>query len=391
MLFVEVLGAAAASAGVVIAGFGTGQALTRGRELSDWAPEEAALKTLLGLGLNALALFLGGMWHWGIGTVVAVLTFLLLFGVHGVSEGAVLRLFSCGRANCVTCTVLVICFLGGFAKPVGDIGNDTISYHLLGPKSWSVEGRIRPVLDHSHTAMPATVETLFGAGMVLSNDPAPGVIDSFFFALLLVQVAGSARKMGGSANASSLAVLLAATMPAIVDFSNNGFVDLAYACFVLASMRVMVWPSEGVGGDVLAGAFAGISIGTKYTGLIFAGIATLVRWLRVRNSGRGIGAVVFPVAAGLVGCAWYARNWVVLGSPVYPRPAALSGLYHSATFPAAAVHGFQEYIIGRGKGIGRGLGYFLALPVTFTYFTAAFHGAGGIGLAPLGLAPAGVL
>jgi hypothetical protein len=390
VLFIEVLGAVAASVGVVIAGFGTGHALTRGRELSDWQPEKAALETLLGMGLNALALFLVGMWHWSIATVAAVLAAPFLLGLRGLVKAQWSLQFSFRSLNCVACAVLVICFLGGFAKPAGDIGNDTISYHLLGPKSWCEEGRIRPVLDHSHTAMPATVETLFGAGMVLSNDRAPGVIDSFFFALLLIQVAGLARKLGGSEKAVGLAVVLAATMPAIVDFSNNGFVDLAYACFVLASMRAVVWPSKGVGGDVLGGTFAGISIGTKYTGLIFAGIATLVRWLRLPGSGRWSGAVLFPIVAGLVGCAWYLRNWVVLGSPVYPIPAALGGIFHSPAFPAAAVAGFQEYILGRGKGVGPGLGYFLALPVTFTYFTAAFHGAGGIGLAPLGFAPLGI-
>jgi hypothetical protein len=375
---IELLGAGAASVGVMVAGYGTGRLLARGRELSDWAPEKAALETLLGLGLNGLVLFLVGCWNWSLATVVAVLAVPFVLGVWGLLKTR----FSFGGVNCVVCAVLAICFLGGFAKPVGDIGNDTVSYHLLGPETWSVKGRIRPALDHSHTAMPATVETLFGAGMELSNDRSPGVIDCFFFALLLIQVAGFARKLGGPGQGVGVAAMLAATMPAIVDFSNNGFVDLAYACFVMASMRAVVWR----GGDVVGGAFAGFSMGTKYTGLIFTGIATLVRAVREKRSG----AVVFAVVAGFVGCAWYVRNWVLLGSPVYPIPAVLGSVFHSDTFPTAAVTGFQEYILGRGKGVGRGLIYFLELPVTFTYFTAAFHGAGGIGLAPLGLAPLGV-
>lgn len=376
MLFIEVLGAAVAAAGIVLSGYGTGRALVRGQELSDWDPEKAALETLLGLGVNGLVLFLVGLVHWSLATVIVVL---LVPAIWGLTKARI----SLRGVPWIAGAVVFLCFLGGFEKPVGDIGNDAISYHLLGPKTWNAESVIRPVLDHSHTAMPATVETLFAAGMLLSNDRAPGVIDSVFFALLLIQVAGITRKLGGSSQAVGFAVLLAATMPAIADFSNNGFVDLAYACFVLASIRAVVWPLEGIAGDLLAGAFVGITLGTKYTGLIFAPIAMLFRMVR----GRWSGAIVFALTAGLVGCAWYARNWLVLGSPVYPIPAALGGVFHTPTFPAAAVAGFQEYIAGRGKGVGSGVGYFVALPFTYTYFTAAFHGAGGIGLAPLGLAP----
>ena len=41
--------------------------------------------------------------------------------------------------------------------------------------------------------------------------------------------------------------------------------------------------------------------------------------------------------------------------------------------------------------MGRGIGSFLLLPFNLTYHTSNFHGAGGIGLAPLALGPIGLL
>jgi len=390
MLYAEVVSAAAAGLALAVAGYGTGRIVAAKHELSDWEPEKAALETLLGMGLNALALFLTGIFYWRPITVIALLALPFLVGLRALFR---LRISFAGlprTALAATLAILLICFLGSFAKPVGDIGNDTISYHLLGPKTWKAEGAIRPVLDHSHTAMPATVETLFAAGMLISNDRSAGFIDMVFFALLLLQVAGFTRKLGGGTNAMAIAVLLTAAMPLIADFSNNGFVDLAYACFALAAIRFVVWGPKINSPAVFGGIFTGLCLGTKYNGLFLAAILIAVYLFDRRDSAQRAAFWMFPLAAVLVGGGWYLRNWIVLGSPVYPIPQVLAGFFHSATFPPAAIEGFQEYIAGRGKGAGRGFGYFLALPFTLTYFTAAFHGAGGIGLAPLGLGPAGL-
>jgi hypothetical protein len=48
---------------------------------------------------------------------------------------------------------------------------------------------------------------------------------------------------------------------------------------------------------------------------------------------------------------------------------------------------FHAYIHDRGKGLGSGIWNVLLFPYQFTFFTSYFHGAGGIGLAPLAFAP----
>jgi hypothetical protein len=58
---------------------------------------------------------------------------------------------------------------------------------------------------------------------------------------------------------------------------------------------------------------------------------------------------------------------------------------------AGAISAFHAYIRQRGAGLGRSFGTFLLLPFNLTFHTSNFHGAGGIGLCPLALAPLGIL
>jgi hypothetical protein len=178
-------------------------------------------------------------------------------------------------------------------------------------------------------------------------------------------------------------------------FSNNGFVDVAYACFALAAVRYGLEPAAAVSGAFAAGLFCGFAIGTKYPGLLFVALLA-VSLLFFPPAGGSFAkrlrfCVVMIGTAGVVGCAWYIRNGLVLGCPIYPIPAALSRFCQSPYFRRPAVLGFDRYILDRGKGLGRGFPWFLALPFTFTYDPAAFQGGGGIGLAPLCFAPAAIL
>jgi hypothetical protein len=146
---------------------------------------------------------------------------------------------------------------------------------------------------------------------------------------------------------------------------------------------------------MLAGLFAGLSAGTKYTGLI--NLALIVVALLLRPAGQmsfvqRLRNVILLSAVGLALCSpWYVRNTVQLGVPIYPPPPILSKYLEARAFPPEAVQSFQEYIRDRGKGYGRSLLQFVLLPYNFTYRPGAFHGAGGIGLVPLAFLPIALL
>src|SRR5258708_34490978 len=76
-------------------------------------------------------------------------------------------------------SVLLLTAVAGLADITGDWGNDGVAYHLLGPKVWLRDGVIRPVLDNSHTAFPATAEVMYAAFLVLGGPHGPGFSAGF--------------------------------------------------------------------------------------------------------------------------------------------------------------------------------------------------------------------
>jgi hypothetical protein len=87
----------------------------------------------------------------------------------------------------------------------------------------------------------------------------------------------------------------------------------------------------------------------------------------------------------------YLRNWIVLGAPIYPPPPGSLAYVHPRYLSASAVREFYAYAARRGAGHGSHVAGFIALPFNLTYHTADFNGAGGIGLAPLGLGVMGLI
>jgi hypothetical protein len=288
--------------------------------------------------------------------------------------------------------VVVLCVLAGLDRPIGDINSDQITYHLLGPVVWLREGRIRPLLEEALTAFPATVEVLFAVVRAIAGSRAPGVIGAVFFAAFLLQIRGLARRVGASSSGADLAAALFAGLPAITATIDSCFVDLPYAAFVLAAVRLALDRGPGIRFAV-AGVFAGFAAGTKYFGLpTICLLALLVPfsasgtwWEKAWNTG------VLVTLAAVVGGSWYLRNWIVLGNPIYPPPPLAWRLLPTPNFPLAAAENLAAYIHVRGAGLGKGFEDLLLLPFRLTYRTAWFHGGGGLGVALLAFAPIGIV
>jgi hypothetical protein len=291
--------------------------------------------------------------------------------------------------------ILLLTAVAGLAPVVGDWGSDTVAYHLLGPKVWLRTGMIRPVTDNSLTAFPQTAETMYAALMATGGSLAPCFADFFTFGLLLAVAASLGMRCGMDTTGGWWVAAIVATMPAVFAGAHLAFVDGLYAAFFLAAVRTALdaenlfeWTSFGV--------FRGLLLATKYTGLLAvpvlaAGLVFLRRksdqekW---RRSSEGLAAA--GIATLLVAAAYYVRNWLLLGCPLYPPPPGLVHLCHAKYLSTQALLDFHRYILQRGAGLGRGPLALLLLPFNLTYHTANFHGAGGIGLVPLGLAPIGI-
>ena len=386
--FLAMAWALAAVAWVVIAIWGVGgcfqKVLRDGSGLLD--SECAALRFLGGAGLLSLLTFLVGQFDFSTRTSVVILCAGALLNLRFPWVGR--RRPPLSPFLFFTGIVILLCFISGFARPIGHTDADEITYHLLGPLIWLREHRIAPVMGEAHSAFPAAIEVLYGLAGAISNDRAPGPLGALFLGVLALQARGIARRLGSGALGGDLAAAFIAGMPAVTSTTENCFVDLPYAAFTLAAARLAFDASESRR-IWLAGAFAGFACGTKYFGLPATLLIAFL--IAIFQTGRTLprlgNAMIFLVASGLTGGAWYVRNWIVLGNPIYPPPPLLWHLFPTPTFSLEASIQFKAYIAKRGAGLGKSISDLLLLPLRLTYWTAWFHGGGGMGLAPLAFGP----
>jgi hypothetical protein len=387
---------------IALAAFGAGRWLERILPASFSRLDRLACCWLGGFGLLGGVLFLIGQIAFTPVTISAVLAAGVLASIGafvrartaaaGLRQNLDVRILPAA----IIALVLLLTAVAGLADITGDWGSDGAAYHLLGPKVWLRSGVIRPVLDNSHTAFPVTGEVMYGAFLALGGPHGPGFSAILTLSMFLLVVAAVSMRAGVDAGGSWWAVAFVAAMPAVYAGAHSGFVDVLYASFVLAAARIGC-DAERLKHFAAFGVFCGLAIATKYTGLLALPALLLTAGIFGAKSASPRGRLLLPglgiaaATAFVSGAPAYVRNWILLGCPIYPPPPLLASLFQAKYLSPEAVREFHAYIYQRGGGLGRGLSAFLLLPFHLTYHTANFHGAGGIGLYALALAPFGVI
>jgi hypothetical protein len=347
-----------------------------------------------GFGLLGLTIFLVGhvaLNRWTLGAILAIGAAVALFGQQKslIMQGSSVPVARLPAA--IVLTMLTLTAVAGLAEPVGDWSIDGVAYHLVGPKVWTGNGIIRPIADNMNTSYPCLGEMAFTALWAFGGDRAPGFSAVWTLALLLALAAALARRCGMSASGAWWVAAVVVTMPALYAGSHSAFVDVIYASFILAAIRVGLDATE-TKHFIAFGFFLGLAMAQKYTGLLALPLLIFcVLWRRSDQTREMRNALTTMAVACVVAAPMYLKNWIFLGTPLYPPPASVAKLLHVKYFPTEAIGEFYKYNIARGKGHGRGLLHFFTLPFNLTYHTADFSGGGGIGLTPLAFGPLGVL
>jgi len=396
-VLLESISAVAGVTFVVLAAAGAGWWLSPRMPATLRPVEQMALQVLGGLGILGLALFLIGVIRLSPAIVAAVLAVPAAYGVWSIlrTRRQAPRARPARTALGILCAaaILAVVLVSALDLPIGT--SDDISYHLLGPTLWLRDGHVQPRADNFPTSFPSTVEMLFAAAMGLSNSRAAGLLTFVFGVILLIQIWGLAKRFGASDAVAGLAVVLGATMPALMDGVGVAFVDVPLACFALAGARVLFDRTNQM--HVAAGAlFVGAAIGTKYTGLIVLAATAAVLLLPEKDGPlvrrRFAQAAWLTLAACVFGGAWYIRNWIQLGTPIYPPPAWLAHFVAIKGMSPDAVERFRDYMLHSAGGqFGRGPVALLLLPFRLTYNFPAFWGwQGALGIAPLAFTPVAI-
>jgi hypothetical protein len=355
-----------------------------------------------GLGLLGICLFcVGQLWFTQTAIVLTLLVGVLLALRDSISRTHGWRDVFTGISLpplpvAIVATILSVTAIGGLAEPTGDMNNDSIAYHYLGPKVWSRAQLIRPVPDEVLTSFPVLIESQYAALISLGGQRAPGLFAVLSLACLLLIAASLAIRLGAGQSGAWWAAALIATMPAVYRGAYGGFIDALFAAVLLAAARIG-FDAETPPHYALCGFFCGLAMSAKYTAIpSFAALVFcvfLVAWLSHRDAWPTLlarAALCCGVALA-VASPFYVRNSILFGCPIYPPPPILFRFFHVRGMVPEVMRALEINVRDTGIGMGRRFSDFLLLPFNLTYHTADFRGAGGIGLVPLAFGPIGAI
>jgi hypothetical protein len=216
---------------------------------------------------------------------------------------------------------------------------DALTYHLTIAASWVQNENLDPsALSLCCAYYPANSELIFAWPMLLlGSDGAVDLVQFGFVALGALSVAGIVRSAGLPAAAAATGAGLFAATPIVIVQAPTDYADVIVAASALAGLHALTrfavtgaWPRL-----VVAGLAAGVLLGTKGTGVIWAAALAatalaiaigLVRSGRVpaRPAARALAAFLIPCLA--LGSYWYARNWIETDNPAYPFAVDVAGV-----------------------------------------------------------------
>jgi 4-amino-4-deoxy-L-arabinose transferase-like glycosyltransferase len=237
------------------------------------------------------------------------------------------------------------------------LSKDALIYHLVGPSIFIEHHGIGFVSGNFYTNFPFTTEMLFTLGMLLQGAILPKLIHFSFGILTLVGIFQWTASRS-SVSTGLLAGAVYYTLPLVAKLSGWAYIDLSLAFYVLLMIIALLdWnESHHKGLLALAGIFAGLTMGIKYSGIFMVLIITLgaVLFLRVRNSQRdsriGHAAMKVLIISAVVASPWYLKNWILTGNPTYPFLYSIFGGREWSQEMARTYAMFLSFV-GSGPGV----------------------------------------
>jgi len=222
-------------------------------------------------------------------------------------------------------------------RPVYDW--DGLGYHIPAIHRWVQAGRVCWVdIEHPYcNGFPMAVEaSAFLVRAALSTDRLIDAGTLWYLPHGFLGLAAMARALGARGVWPPLAGALFLMVPLVVGQSASCYVDAAFACTVIGTVAAasLLFARRGISSWrlwLLWGLNLGLMLGSKGTGILFAGLCGAVVLMGVLWTCAGwrrraiVGLLAAVGIAVAVGGYWHIRNLVMTGSPVYPIQVQLGG------------------------------------------------------------------
>jgi hypothetical protein len=285
--------------------------------------EKSWIGAALGLGLLSLGtLALAGLSLLGTWPIIVLLAGLVLWGWSELKaaladlRGPFKRPVLTGAAWLWGLVLLWVCLMPPHQY-------DSLVYHLVLPETYVRLGRLAspPHLLYSH--FPQNGEMLFTLALALKSDILAQMLMWLSSVLCLGMVFSACRRELGEGPAW-LALGIGATHTALLLLGTVTYVEplvMLWTCGSVLSLQR--WRVEGGRGWLLvAGAFSGLALGTKYTAGATAGLLALVPLLspgRPRALGDRLkDSLIFAAVVSGLFLPWLVKNLLTIGNPVFP-------------------------------------------------------------------------
>ena len=208
------------------------------------------------------------------------------------------------------------------------ISRDAIIHHLAIPKLYLQHGSIYEIPDIEFSYYPQLIDLLYSIPLWLGHDILAKYIH-FFFALLTAILIYVYLKKEVSRTWALFGSLFFLSIPVIIKLSVNVYIDLGLIFFSTASLlSIITWlKTEKIKWFWISGIACGLTLSSKYTGLITLLILALVipfYYIKGRQitAYKQIKALsfsgLFILVALIIFSPWLIKNTLWTGNPVYP-------------------------------------------------------------------------
>jgi hypothetical protein len=318
---------------LLFAAVGAGRVLLRLARF-DCAHLEEELLLSLGLGLGALSL---GTFLLGLAGKLHLLHDRRILGCAAAAAGAahwfaapfrpaLLSGRQTGATKVIVSLIAALAALNFLGALGPEVLFDSLVYHLGLPKLYLLNGKLGPTPHNVYSGIPFNGEMLYALGLASGGEMTakvfPWVIGlASAMAVWLVAAEGEGGETG------PLAALIFYSIPMVADTTWHAYVDLNWCFYVLLAFCVLATgPTErrgGIAAALLAGTFAGLALGTKYTAVVAIPLTLILYWRRAVAGELSYGkclslAAAFAFMAALVFSPWLLKNRLFYGNPVFP-------------------------------------------------------------------------
>ncbi|MBI4585893.1 MAG: glycosyltransferase family 39 protein [Planctomycetes bacterium] len=288
---------------------------------------ELAMELGLGAGLASAGLFALGIFGLYRPEAAVLMLILLLAGDPRPwwrELSARLRLLKPGPPRFLSAALILVGAMTCLESLAPAASQDALVYHLAVPARYIREGGMVYIPGNFFASFPQNVEMLFTLALLLHDSTLANWYHWLLGAAAVLAVAALARQLSGG-RGGLLAAAVFATIPTACLIAAWAYVDLGLILFqVLAIACFLHWHErQRLAWLALAGVFAGLAGGCKYTGgaaAILIALAIFVSGALWRKTlGRSLlEALGFGSIAGLLVSPWLIKNFCFTGNPLYP-------------------------------------------------------------------------